>query len=202
MLDNRTAQSRTRLAGDVAEVDEQLILVDESDRELRPAGKLDAHRSGALHRAFSVFVFRSDGRLVIQQRAGAKYHSPGKWANTCCGHPRPREETVAAAERRLMEELGMACRLQPGFCARYRAEFDNGLIENELVHVLFGVSDASAVPHPAEAAGVDAVSLDKLADEIAAAPDRFAVWLVRYFERHAAEIARHRDRILAGERPS
>lgn len=192
MLDNPIAMS-----GSVPETEEQLILVDERDQALRAAGKLEAHRSGDLHRAFSVFVFRSDGQLLLQKRAASKYHSPGKWANTCCGHPRPDEDTVAAGERRLMEELGLACRLQPGFQARYRAELENGLVENELVHVLFGCSDAPARPHPAEASEVALVGLDALAGALVAMPERYAVWLVRYFERHRAAIAHQRDRILS-----
>ncbi len=181
----------------VLEADERLVLVDEQDRALRTAGKLDAHVTGALHRAVSVFLFRSDGRLLIQQRALGKYHSPGKWANTCCGHPRPGEDTLAAGERRLREELGLRAQLHDGFRARYRARLENGLVENELVHVLFGISDARAEPHPEEARAVDAIGLDDLSERLCTEPDRFAVWLQRYFHDHADDLARHRDRSLA-----
>jgi len=181
----------------IPESEEQLILVDEEDIALAPAGKLDAHRTGDLHRAFSVFVFRPDGQVLIQKRADTKYHSPGQWANTCCGHPRPEEDTVAAGERRLGEELGLSCRLQTGFKTRYRAELGNGLVENELVHVLFGVTDAPVFPNPAEASDVRSISLEKLSAGIRQTPDIYAIWIVRYFERHATEIAANWDRMLS-----
>ncbi len=79
---------------------EQVILVDDDDRELGSADKLDAHLDPRLHRAFSVFIFRRSGETLIQRRATGKYHSAGLWSNACCGHPRPGEATAAAAERR------------------------------------------------------------------------------------------------------
>src|SRR5207237_222810 len=87
--------------------DEPLILVDESNRAVGSAGKLAIHRSGLLHRAFSIFMVDAHGRVLLQQRHPKKYHSGGLWANSCCGHPRPGEKTITAARRRLGEELGV-----------------------------------------------------------------------------------------------
>lgn len=83
---------------------EQVILVDEADRAFSHGGKLQIHEEGLLHRAFSIFVFNDAGECLIQKRASGKYHSAGKWANSCCGHPRPGEPTAKAAGRRLTEE--------------------------------------------------------------------------------------------------
>lgn len=68
---------------------EQVILVDEQDQAIGACEKMAAHEQGLLHRAFSVFIFNSRGRLLLQQRAKGKYHSGGLWTNTCCSHPRP-----------------------------------------------------------------------------------------------------------------
>ncbi|HXI19583.1 MAG TPA: NUDIX domain-containing protein, partial [Gemmatimonadales bacterium] len=86
--------------------EEQVVLVDRDNRPIGASGKLRAHREGWLHRAFSVFVFDERGHLLLQRRAAGKYHSGGRWSNTCCGHPRPDEDLRAAAERRLNEEMG------------------------------------------------------------------------------------------------
>ncbi|RZM25433.1 MAG: isopentenyl-diphosphate delta-isomerase, partial [Pedobacter sp.] len=110
---------------------EEVILVDHDDKEISTMAKLDAHIEGKLHRAFSVFIFNSEGDLLLQQRALSKYHSGGKWTNTCCSHPRPGELTSDAALRRLKEEMGMACVLKPVFTFCYKAEVENGLIEYE-----------------------------------------------------------------------
>ena len=131
-----------------AMMDEQLILVDESNRATGSGGKAAIHRAGLLHRAFSIFVVDDRGRLLLQQRNPKKYHSGGLWANSCCGHPRPGERTVAAARRRLNEELGVASDLAFGFFSRYRTELDNGMHENEFVYVYFGPLQSRPRPGP------------------------------------------------------
>ena len=42
---------------------------------------------GLLHRAFSVFLFNADDKLLLQQRASTKITFPSLWTNTCCSHP-------------------------------------------------------------------------------------------------------------------
>ena len=103
---------------------EAVVLVDENDLEIGTAEKMQVHRDGRLHRAFSVFVFGSDGSMLLQQRAAGKYHSPGLWSNTCCSHPRPGETPLAAAHRRLVEEMGFDCPLEKAFDFIYRAELE------------------------------------------------------------------------------
>ena len=39
---------------------------------------------GSRHRAFSVLIFDSEGRLLVQKRASEKITFPGVWANSCC----------------------------------------------------------------------------------------------------------------------
>ena len=103
--------------------EDQVILVDAGDRAIGTAPKLAAHREGLLHRAVSVQLRDHSGRLLLQKRHIGKYHSGGLWSNTCCSHPRPGEDTVAAAQRRLLEEMGIACSLTRLFTASYRAEW-------------------------------------------------------------------------------
>jgi isopentenyl-diphosphate delta-isomerase len=157
--------------------EEQVILVDERDREIGTMGKLEAHRRGALHRAFSIFGFDPQGRLLLQRRAAGKYHSGGLWTNTCCSHPRPGEATGAAAARRLREEMGLGFPLTPAFTFRYEASFPNGLREHELDHVFFGDCAGEPRPDPAEVDGWRYAALDELAREVAAHPEQFTAWL-------------------------
>ncbi len=86
---------------------EQVIIVDAEDKPIGTMDKLEAHKKGVLHRAFSIFIFNANGEMLLQKRASSKYHSAGLWTNTCCGHPRPSETTVDAAIGRLKEEMGM-----------------------------------------------------------------------------------------------
>ncbi len=129
---------------------QEVITVDSADRETGRMEKLEAHLTGTLHRAFSVFVFNSRGDLLIHRRAEGKYHSAGLWSNTCCSHPFPGEEVAQAAARRLKEEMGMEAELQKCYAFIYRAEVGGGLIEHEYDHVFFGRSDRDPLPDPEE----------------------------------------------------
>lgn len=158
---------------------DSVVLVDTADRPLGTAAKLDAHREPVLHRAFSVFVFDPQGSLLLQQRARGKYHSGGLWTNTCCGHPRPGEDTAAAAERRLREEMGIACALRHAGWFVYRADVGAGLVEHELDHVFVGFSEREPHPDPAEVAGWRRVAAADLRRELDDRPGRFTVWFPR-----------------------
>jgi isopentenyl-diphosphate delta-isomerase len=162
---------------------EQVILVDEHDRELGAGEKLEAHRAGALHRAFSVFVFDAAGRLLLQKRARAKYHSGGLWSNTCCGHPRPGEATPAAARRRLMEEMNFDCELREAFGFLYRAELDGGLVEHEYDHVFVGRFEGEPAPDAAEVEDWRWLTLDALREDLRRSPDNYSYWLRLALER-------------------
>jgi isopentenyl-diphosphate delta-isomerase len=155
---------------------ERVVLVDESDAEIGTAGKLEAHRSGELHRAFSVFVFNPAGKLLLQRRAAGKYHSAGRWSNTCCGHPRPGEDTQSAAQRRLHEEMGFDCALGEVTAFTYRAEVSGGLIENEYDHVFVGWSHSDPLPDPAEADAWCWMSMDCVRQSVRSDPGRYSAW--------------------------
>ncbi|HMN37688.1 MAG TPA: isopentenyl-diphosphate Delta-isomerase [Hyphomicrobium sp.] len=159
---------------------EHVILIDAADCEVGVAEKLEAHRAGLLHRAFSVIIWDSRRRQLLQKRANSKYHSAGLWTNACCGHPRPGEAVAQAAARRLVEEMGFCCQLEELGTVRYRAALDNGLTEHEIVHVYRGVHDGSVRPDPAEAEAYDWRTLGEIRAVIAAAPERFTVWYRTY----------------------
>lgn len=172
---------------------EEVVLVDEHDRRVGTAEKLEAHRSGKLHRALSVFVFDRDGRLLIHQRAAEKYHSGGLWSNTCCSHPRPGEEVADAARRRLGEEMGLEdVHLEEWFTFTYRARVGPELWEHELDHVFVGLSDHDPEPSPEEVADWRWVTLAELAEEVEAHPDRFTYWFRELLPKVQAE-ARSRE---------
>lgn len=128
----------------------EVILVNEQDQPIGVMEKMEAHEKGLLHRAFSVFLFNPQGEMLLQQRALDKYHSGGLWTNTCCSHPFPHEQTLAAASRRLMEEMGIATPLEEVFHFTYKSDFDNGLIEHEVDHVFTGTYNGSIKADPAE----------------------------------------------------
>lgn len=158
-------------------MEELVILVDTNDSPIGQMEKLEAHQKGELHRAFSIFIFNTKGELLLQQRALDKYHSGGLWTNTCCSHPRPGEDNLAAANRRLKEEMGMKANLTPAFSFTYRAEFESGLIEHEYDHVFFGKSDLLPVINKEEVEQYKYINLDTLKQELLLYPDHYTPWL-------------------------
>lgn len=158
-----------------------VILVDQADREQGTMEKLQAHREGRLHRAFSVFVLNRAGAVLLQRRAESKYHSGGLWSNTCCGHPRPGEAVSRAAARRLREEMGLDLALQAVGAFRYEARVGD-LIEHEYDHVLVGRSDAPPRPDPAEVSAWRWTPLEELRADLTAHPERYSAWLPQALE--------------------
>ena len=156
---------------------EEVILVDAEDNVIGKMNKMDAHIAGKLHRAFSVFIFNNKGELLLQQRAIDKYHSGGKWTNTCCSHPRPGEDTLDAAHRRLKEEMGMECELQYAFNFTYHAELLDGIQEHEYDHVYFGTSDELPLPDATEVSAFRYITMEELAKDIKRHPDLYTEWL-------------------------
>ena len=157
--------------------EEHIILVDENDTEIGTIGKIEAHRLGRLHRAFSVFIFNAAGELLLQRRALSKYHSGGLWSNTCCGHPRPGESNVHAARRRLREEMGIDCECKEIFSFLYQVKFDNNIFEHEYDHVLLGTYSREPRPNPEEACEWKWITIETLKRDMLVAPDLFTFWM-------------------------
>jgi isopentenyl-diphosphate Delta-isomerase len=164
---------------------ENVILVDTNDTPVGQMEKLKAHLKGELHRALSILIFNSDGEILLQQRAFSKYHTPGLWSNTCCSHPRPGEDSLEAATRRLQEEMGFTTPLIKSFDFIYKAHFDNGLIEHEFDHVFFGTFDGEPVINPEEANDFEWVKLNNLMEDMRSSPENYTVWFRIIMEKMA-----------------
>ncbi|EFL22066.1 isopentenyl-diphosphate delta-isomerase [Streptomyces himastatinicus ATCC 53653] len=156
-----------------------LELVDEAGTTIGTAEKLAAHLApGQLHRAFSVFLFDERGRLLLQRRALGKYHSPGVWSNTCCGHPYPGEPPFVAAARRTGEELGIAPALlgEAGTVRYNHPDPASGLVEQEYNHLFVGLLKETPRPDPQEIGETAFVTPDELAKLRAEGP--FSAWFM------------------------
>ena len=156
--------------------DTLLIAVDTQDHDIGVVAKMNAHRNGILHRAFSIFVFDESDRLLLQRRATDKYHSGGLWSNTCCGHPSPGQSLLGAAHRRLREEMGFDCPLRVVFSFVYRAALDGGLVEHELDHVVVGQFQDAPAPDPREVGAWKWESAPAVHAQLAAEPKAFTAW--------------------------
>lgn len=171
-----------------------LLLVDRHDQWIGLAEKLETHQKGLLHRAFSVFVWRAgkEGReILLQRRALGKYHSPGLWSNTCCGHPsldpstsQPMD-TLQAASKRLQEEMHIQLPLDAFVrCGvlTYKKKVSHDLEEHEIDYILAAQYEESLygpVPpfNPEEAMDIQWITVPTLYQELETHPEKFTVWL-------------------------
>ena len=168
----------------IPESAEKVILVDENDQEIGAEGKFEAHLNPRRHRAFSIFIYNSQGHLLIQKRAMCKYHSKGIWANTCCGHPRPQEDVKEAALRRLYEELGFKTPLTFLQTVKYDVTLDNDMREKELTHVFHGVYEKTFTPNPNEIMEIKWIDPHELRTNMEQNPENYAAWFLYYAQNH------------------
>ncbi len=154
----------------------KVVLVDENNKELGLKDKMEAHVSGDLHRAVSVLLFNSQGKVLIQRRALEKYHCPGLWANTCCTHPLQNETTAVAGVRRLAEEMGLESDVEYQFSFKYKAVFESGLIEHEYDDVYFGLTDNIPQINHQEVCDYRWLDIDTLSHSVKQYPQLYAEW--------------------------
>lgn len=167
-------------------MEELLTLVDADDNDIGFAEKMQVHREGLLHRAFSIFIFDKRQRMLLQRRAQSKYHSGGLWSNTCCGHPRWEEDGGAAAHRRLQEEMGFSCSLKKVDVLVYKAHLPNGLTEHEYDHIYVGQFDGEPVPEPSEVGEWQWMDTQDVLESMRSSPDNFTVWFRQIVEQVGA----------------
>lgn len=163
--------------------EETVIIVNENDEEIGCMDKMEAHRQAVLHRAFSIFIFNKQGKMLLQKRAMNKYHSSGRWSNACCSHPLPGEQTTDAALRRLKQEMGFETPLKKVFHFIYRAVLDNELTEFEYDHVFVGLYDGLIQADPTEVSDFCYKSMDEISQALRNNPQEYTAWFPLAFYR-------------------
>ena len=158
-------------------IEEQVVLCDEAGEKTALMGKTEAHQKGLLHRAISVIVFNKNGEMLLQQRAFSKYHWAGIWSNTCCSHPRDGESFAAAADRRLLEEMGFSTPLSEQFCFVYKAKDEqSGMTEHEYDVVFTGYYDGAIPFNQEEVNAVSWIGVPELLLDVDSHPDKYSFW--------------------------
>lgn len=132
---------------------EQVVLCDQNGHPTGTAEKFSSHHANTpLHLAFSCYVFNSEGKFLVTQRAHSKKVWPGIWTNSVCGHPAPDEDMIDAIKRRLDQELGMTAQdfqlLVPEYI--YKTPTFKGVIEHEYCPIYVARAASEVKPNPEE----------------------------------------------------
>lgn len=162
----------------------QLILVNEKDDVMGYGEKMPVHINGELHRAFSVFIWDEDKKkLLIQKRAETKYHSGGKWSNSCCSHPYKGENIEEAVKRCVFDELGNCPNLTNKVKVLskfiYKSDY-NGIYEHEIDYVIVLFSNEENFPenkyNTAEISEIKWVTINELNEFFLKDKSLFSSW--------------------------
>ncbi len=158
---------------------EFVVLVDAQDRQIGVEKKKDVHSSNTpLHRAFSLFLFTHDNRLLLQQRAGSKKTWPLVWSNSCCGHPMPGESYEQAVIRRTRFELGITLsHVEKIADYQYCFSKDN-VMENEICPIFTGFYDGVVLPNRKEVESVVWIDWESWLSETRQFPERYSPWCI------------------------
>jgi len=172
-------------------MDEMCIVVDSNNKVVGSRSKLECHRDeGFLHRAFSVLLFDTEGKLLVQKRSPEKITFPGIWANSCCSHPldiegengNDFEGAVNAAVRKLEQELGIPVEVSKKWdfhnlgVLEYSCRWNSEWIEREMDYVISVIADVQVNPNENEI--VETLWLDS--DEVEGMMSATGVWRDRF----------------------
>jgi isopentenyl-diphosphate Delta-isomerase len=164
---------------------DEVQLLDDGGRPIGVAPRAEVHTSATpLHLAFSCYLSRPDGDLLLTRRALTKRTWPGVWTNSFCGHPRPGEPVEDAIARHARHELGV--RVEDIVCVlpdfRYRATDASGIVENEVCPVYLAVTEEEPVPRPDEVMELRWVDPHQVRQLVATAPFLVSPWMVLQVE--------------------
>lgn len=150
-------------------MEELFDVVDEDDCVLRQLPRSEVHRLKLRHRAVHVFLFRSDGRMLIHLRSDSKVEFPSVWTSSASGHVSAGESYDATAPRELLEELGV--RAEPRAVRKFVACEDTC---HEFTWLYTADSDSVITPDPGEIAATRWLTPDEIAVELIKSPESFS----------------------------
>ena len=164
---------------------DEVQLLDDGGRPIGAAPRAEVHTFATpLHLAFSCYLSRTEGDLLMTRRALTKRTWPGVWTNSFCGHPRPGEPVEDAIARHARHELGV--RVEDVVCVlpdfRYRATDASGIVENEMCPVYLAVTRDEPVPRPDEVMELRWVDPHQVGQLVATAPFLVSPWMALQVE--------------------
>lgn len=149
--------------------DELFDVVDENDQPIEVKTRREVHSLGLRHRAVHLFLFNSSNQMLIHLRSDDKEEFPSVWTSSASGHVSAGEDYNVAAQREVLEELGVSVSLSlvlkvaacPQTC-------------NEFTQLYSAVSDDPIQFDPSEIQQIRWVEMDDLKTEIERTPFSFS----------------------------
>lgn len=148
-------------------IDEIFDVCDANDNVIGQAPRAEVHARNLLHRAVHIWVWGSDGRMLVHLRSTTKDQFPSHYTSSASGHVDAGEEYEAAAHRELKEELDFTGHLR--FETKLPASPETAF-EHSVLYSL--VTDEIPNPDPGEIAEIEYFTTDELHDLLATRADQ------------------------------
>ncbi len=141
---------------------------DADDNVIGQATRAHVHAHGLLHRAVHMWVFRSDGRMLLHFRSATKDEYPHCYTSSASGHVDAGETYDAAAVRELREELNLQADL-----TRLMQLPAGPETANEHTVLYQCETDNPVTPDPREIERIEWRTVDEIAAMVDANPEIF-----------------------------
>ena len=149
--------------------EELFDVVDLQDRVIVMLPRSEVHHRKLLHRAVHVFVFRSDGAMLIHKRSATKEEFPSVWTSSCSGHVSAGETYDETAPREMFEELGIEAAVTP--VRKFDACPETS---HEFTMLYTASSDDPILPDAQEMTEIRWMKLAEIEEWIQRAPEEFS----------------------------
>ncbi|NJN79937.1 MAG: NUDIX domain-containing protein [Anaerolineales bacterium] len=157
--------------------EELLDLVNEDDVVIGKETRRKIHELGLWHRGVHVFLFTSDGKMLIQKRSADRASSPFMLDCSVSEHVQSGETYVQAAIRGMKEEMGVE-NIELKKLAKFRMNY--GINDNEISELYEGIVDPNQVKFDREEIeSISYLSVDELKKLIKDSESKFCYWFTQ-----------------------
>lgn len=164
---------------------EYLDVVNEEDVVIGKETRKKVHEVGLWHRGVHVFLFDTDGKMLIQKRSADRSSNPSKLDCTVSEHVQAGENYVEAAIRGLREEMGLE-NIEIKRLVKFKMIY--GINDNEISEIYEGkLGDNQVQFDEVEIESISFMSMDEIKEKLQSEPELFCYWFVQmmnwYFEK-------------------
>jgi len=163
-------------------MDELLDIVNDEDIVTGQEMRSTIHQLGSQHRGVHVFLFTSDGKMLVQKRSADRTAFPSTLDCSVSEHVKAGESYLDAAVRGMKEEMGVeGIKIKP--LVKFRMNY--GVNDNEISTLYEGVVDPAKVKFdPIEIEEIDYFSVDELQKTIEEDNIKVCGWFVELLNWH------------------
>jgi isopentenyl-diphosphate delta-isomerase len=158
-----------------------IAFVDENDNVIGAGTKLEAREKGIRFRIVRVFLFNSQGRLLLQRRALHLNSFPGRWDQSVGGHVDEGETYLQAAIREAEEEIGVTGLTLRKEFKHFANDLEGTEVKRRFNMLYSAVYNGAVTPNPEEVADVKWVTHDELEQWLHDKPFDFSPGFIRTY---------------------